>query len=61
MTNNTQYSPEIQAILDSSVYPKHEAAWNDVLPNLGNMHGSPDAPKLWGNVAVAAASELRAV
>ena len=61
MTNNTQYSPEIQAILDSVVYPKHEATWNGVLPVLGNMHGVPDAVRMWDNIGSAAAAELRTV
>ena len=61
MTNTNTYSPAIQAIMDSKVYPKHEATWNDVLPSLGNMSGTPDAVRLWNNIGNAAAAELRAV
>ena len=68
MTNSNTYSPAIQAILDSRVYPRHDAAWgevypnlSEVLPNLGAFHGVPDAPTMWATIGAAAAAELRAV
>jgi len=61
MTDSNTYSPAIQAILDSVVYPRSEATWGHVMPVLGDMSGVPNAVELHASIAERAAAELRSI